>query len=121
MKHTINQFRTLLCLFKLDKTDHPIKVLAELFLSALRDWPSNERLSITDSIIAFKAYFGEPLTVKNTAHYTGRDMKDWTWKGESGMALSAMITYASEHYGVTDFDAIVELLLSHYEAKLPYN
>jgi hypothetical protein len=113
MNHNISTYRSLLHLIDLDKTDHELKVIGELFLSAMRDWPSNSRLSISESIAVFKRNFGDPLTVENTARYIGRG-PDWTWKGEAGVSLSQMMEHALKHFNLTDFDAIIELLLSHY-------
>ncbi|WP_373550193.1 hypothetical protein [Haliscomenobacter sp.] len=113
MNHNISTYRSLLHLIDLDKTDHELKVIGELFLSAMRDWPSDSRLSIPESIAVFKRNFGDPLTVENTARYIGRG-PDWTWKGEAGVSLSQMMEHALKHLGLTDFDAIIELLLNHY-------
>ena len=113
MNHNISTYRSLLHLIDLDKTDHELKVIGELFLSAMRDWPSDSHLSIPESIAVFKRNFGDPLTVENTAHYHGRG-PDWTWKGEAGVSLSQMMEHALKHFGLTDFDAIIKLLLSHY-------
>jgi hypothetical protein len=72
MNHNISTYRSLLHLINLDKSDHALKVIGELFLSAMRDWPSDSRLSIPESIAVFKLNFGDPLTVENTARYIGR-------------------------------------------------
>ena len=113
MNNKIHTFRSLLHLIDLDKSDHALKVIGELFLSAMRDWPSDSHLSIPESIAVFKRNFGDPLAVENTARYIGRGL-DWTWKGEAGASLSQMMEHALKHFGLTDFDAIIKLLLSHY-------
>lgn len=113
MNHNIHTYRSLLHLVALDKTDHALKVIGELFLSAMLDWPSDERLTIPESIAVFKLNFGDPLTVENTARYNGPGPY-WSWKGEAGIALSQLMEHALRHFGLTDFDAIIELLLSHY-------
>ncbi len=113
MNHNISTYRSLLLLIDLDKTDHELKVIGELFLSAMLDWPSDERLSIPESIAVFKLNFGDPLTVENTAHYHGPGPYS-SWKGEAGIALSQLMAHALKHFGLTDFDAIIELLLNHY-------
>lgn len=116
MNPPITDYQELLHLVRLDKTGHELKVIGELFLSALRDWPSDERLSIPESIAEFKLNFGGPLTVENTAHYRGAGPY-WTWKGETGVALSQMIEHAAKHFNVSDFDETVRLLLAYYAEK----
>jgi hypothetical protein len=116
MNHNINTFRALLDLVGLDKTDHELKVIGELFLSAMRDWPSEEQLSITEYIVEFKLNFGDPLTEENTARYLGTGPY-WSWKGEAGVALSRMMEHATKHFHLSNFDEIVERLLDHYAEK----
>ena len=115
MPHKIKTFRSLLQLVALDESDHPMKEFATLLVSALRDWGNCQ--DIVSCIAGFKAYFGDPLTVENTAHYNGQDTEDWTWRAEAGTALSNMIQRSEELYQIADFDTITERLLSYYEQK----
>ena len=116
MNHNISTYRSLLQLVKLDKSDHALKVIGEFFLSALRDWPSDEHLNIPESVAVFKLNFGDPLTVENTTRYNGAGPYS-SWKGEAGIALSRMIEHATQHFNVSDFDEIVGMLLAHYAEK----
>lgn len=68
-------------------------------------------------VAGFKAYFGDPLTVENTAHYNGRDTEDWAWRAEAGAALSEMIQRSIADYQIADFDTIVDRFLTYYEQK----
>ncbi|MCB9351088.1 MAG: hypothetical protein H6573_26825 [Lewinellaceae bacterium] len=74
MPHKIKTFGSILNLVALDETDHDLKEMATLFVSALRDWGNCQ--DIESCIAGFKAYFGDPLTVENTARYTGQDTED---------------------------------------------
>ncbi len=115
MPHKIQTFRSLLHLVALDETDHKMRAMADLLVSALRDWGNCQ--DIASCIAGFKAYFGDPLTVENTRSYTGRDMEDWSWRGEAGMYLSEMIQRSIDAYQIADFDTIVDRLLTYYEQK----
>jgi len=115
IRSKINTYRSLLHLVNLDETDHAMKDMANLFLSALRDWGNCK--DIFKCIENYKAYFGNPLTLENTAHYTGRLTEDWAWRAEAGTALSWMIERSTKAYNISDFDTIVDTILSHYEQK----
>ena len=115
MNSKITTFRSLMHLVDLDETDHAMKEMANLFVEALRDWGNCQ--NIVKCIEDFKAYFGNPLTVENTAHYTGRSNENWAWRGEAGMSLSEMIANSTKAYNIADFDTIVDNFLSHYERK----
>ncbi len=111
----IATFDSLRYLVDLDETDHDMKEMANLFIAALRDWGNCQ--NIVKCVEDFKAYFGNPLTVENTAHYTGRSHEDWAWRGEAGMSLSELIAMSTKAYNIADFDTIVDNFLGHYERK----
>ena len=115
MNSKITTFRSLMHLVDLDETDHEMKDIANLYVSALRDWGNCQNIYTCKE--DFKAYFGNPLTVENTARYTGRSNEDWAWRGEAGMSLSEMIAISIKTYNISDFDTIVDNFLSHYERK----
>ena len=110
----ITTYGSLAHLVELDETDHDIKKMATLFVEALRDWGNCQ--NIVKCIEDFKAYFGNSLTVENTAHPTECG-EDWTWRGEAGMSLSEMIATSTKAYNISDVDTIVENFLGHYERK----
>jgi Domain of unknown function (DUF4279) len=115
MNSRITTFDSLRYLLDLDETDHDLKEMATLFVDALRDWGNCQ--NIVKCVEDFKAYFGNPLTVENTAHYTGRSNEDWAWRGEAGMSLSKMIAISTKAHNIADFDTIVDNFLGHYEQK----
>ena len=51
---------TLQNLVDLDKEDHKLKDLAELFLNAMNDWPTTNQTDISKFIVEVKKYFGTP-------------------------------------------------------------
>ena len=45
-----------------DQSNHRIKSMAELLLSAMNDWPTD--VQIDKFVVEFKKYFGVPLTLE---------------------------------------------------------
>ncbi len=118
MHSKINTYRSLLYLVDLDETEHIIKDIAQLFLSALRDWPTDTHQDIVKCIQEFKDYFGDPFTfvdgrIINIIHFPTYS----SWRGEAGWAITKMIELSIKHFDTADFDAIVDRMLSHYEQK----
>lgn len=117
MNRKINTYRSLLHLVDLDETDHILKDIAQLFLSALTDWPTDNHHHIVKCIQEFKDYFGDPFTFVDGRIINIISAPDWSWRGESGAALTKMIELSIKHFDTTDFDAIVDRVLSYYEQK----
>ena len=67
MPHKIKTFHSLLHLVALDETDHTMRELATLLVSALRDWGNCQ--DIVGCIAGFKAYFGDQLEAETTSRY----------------------------------------------------
>ena len=117
MNPKINTYRSLLHLVRLDETDHILKDIAQLFLSALTDWPTDTHHDIVKCIQEFKDYFGDPFTFVDGRIVNIVHGPDWTWRGESGAAISEMVQLSIQHLDTADFDAIVDRVLSYYEQK----
>ncbi|AEE52834.1 DUF4279 domain-containing protein [Haliscomenobacter hydrossis] len=117
MTRKISTFRSLMLLVDQDESDHVLKDIALLFESALRDWPTDNSRDIVKCIQEFKGYFGDPFTFVDGRIINIVEAPDWSWRGESGAALTEMIELSIKHYGTADFDAIVGRVLSHYEQK----
>ncbi len=117
MPRKISTFRSLMLLVNLDESDHVLKDIALLFESALRDWPTDNSRDLVKCIQEFKDYFGDPFRFENGRIISIVHAPDWTWRGESGAALTEMVELSIQHYGTTDFDTIVDRVLSHYEQK----
>ncbi|MDX2068546.1 MAG: DUF4279 domain-containing protein [Haliscomenobacter sp.] len=117
MNPKINTYRSLLHLVRLDETDHIFKDIAQLFLSALTDWPTDDHHDIVKCIQGFKDYFGDPFTFVDGRIINIASAPDWTWRGEAGAALTKMIELSIEHLDTADFDVIVDRVLSYYEQK----
>ena len=116
MTHKINTFRSLMLLVKQDESDHPLKDIALLFVSALRDWPTDNSRDIVKCIQEFKDYFGAPMPFVDSRSINRIKVEGW-WQEEAGASLRQMIDLSIKHFGAADFDAIVDRILSYYEQK----
>ena len=116
MTHKINTYRSLMLLVKQDESDHPLKDIALLFVSALRDWPTDNSRDIVKCIQEFKDYFGAPMPFVDSRSINRIKVEGW-WQEEAGASLRQMIDLSIKHFGAADFDAIVDRILSYYEQK----
>lgn len=64
MKNKITTNSELYDLVELDTTSNKIKQIAELFSTAMNDWPTYNQNEITDFVKEVKEYFGSPLTIE---------------------------------------------------------
>jgi len=119
MNHKITSISTLSGLVNQDKKEHLIKHLADLFLTAMLDWPSMNQIEIAEFKNELKEYFGEPLNIetladakldKHTTHY-------W-WRRESATSLIKMLQLSQKEGVENDFDAVVDTILKYYENDL---
>lgn len=117
MHRKISTYRSLLHLVELDETDHILKDIAQLFLSALRDWPTDNSHDIVKCIQEFKDYFGDPFTFVDGRITNFVKAPDWTWRDEAGAAITEMIELSNLHFNTADFDNVVDRVLSYYEQK----
>jgi len=116
MPRKINSQSSLILLVKQDESDHPLKDIALLFASALLDWPTDNSRDIVKCIQEFKDYFGDPMPFVDSWSINRIKVAGW-WQEEAGASLRQMIDLSIKHFGVADFDAFVDRILSHYEQK----
>ncbi|MBK9489951.1 MAG: hypothetical protein IPO07_15135 [Haliscomenobacter sp.] len=116
MTRKINSYDSLMFLVNQDKSDHVLKDIAQLFISALRDWPTDNSRDIVKCIQEFKDYFGDPFTFVDSRSINRIKVEGW-WQEEAGASLRQMIDLSIKHFGAADFDAIVDRVLSYYEQK----
>lgn len=107
MNRKINTYRSLSHLVRLDETDHILKDIAQLFLSALTDWPTDTHHDIVKCIQEFKDYFGDPMPFVDSRSINRIKVEGW-WQEEAGASLRQMIDLSIKHFDTADFDAIVD-------------
>ena len=101
-------------LVDIDKTDHKLKDIAELFLSAARDWDTFNQTDISDFVRELKQYFGSPLTKERI---TNKPL-DKAWRHEAGSSIFQMLDLSESFYNQTDFDKIMSDIFSYYEKQM---
>lgn len=118
MENKITTNSELYDLVELDTTSNKIKQIAELFLTAMNDWPTFNQNEITDFIKEVKEYFGSPLTLEKIDAKNRNEIDEVNfWRIESGSSIAEMIEFSKLYFNETDFDKIVSDILSYYRKK----
>lgn len=99
----------------LDQTDHKLKEIAILFLSAMNDWPTRDQHEIADFVQELKDYFGFPLTIEkiDARKFNGQN----AWQVETGSSITKLINMSSSFYNENDFDHILKNILEFYDKE----
>lgn len=118
MKNKITTNSELYDLVELDTTSNKIKQIAELFSTAMNDWPTYNQNEITDFVKEVKEYFGSPLTIEKIDAKNKNEIDEVNfWRIESGSSIAEMIEFSKLYFNETDFDKIVNDILSYYSKK----
>ena len=106
----ISQLETLV---DIDKADHKLKDVAQLFINAATDWDTFNQTDISDFVKELKQYFGSPLTKEKIA---GKSL-DNAWRHEAGCSIFQMLDLSEKFYNQSDFDKILSDILFYYEQQ----
>lgn len=97
-----------------DSNNHRIKELAELFWTAMNDWPTLNQINIQDFINELYDYFGFPLTIdKINAKQLDLENDINTWRHESGSSISEIIDISTRFEHEPDFEKIIDKILNY--------
>ena len=107
----ISQLETLV---DIDKSDHKLKDVTELFLNAARDWDTFNQTEISEFVTELKQYFGSPLTKEKIKNKP----LDNAWRHEAGSSIFQMLDLSERFCNQTDFDKMINDILSYYEQKM---
>lgn len=107
----ISQLETLV---DIDKSDHKLKDITELFLNAARDWDTFNQTEISEFITELKQYFGSPLTKEKIKNKP----LDNAWRQEAGSSIFQMLDLSERFCNQTDFDKIVNDIISYYKQQM---
>jgi hypothetical protein len=122
MKNKITTNLELYDLVELDTTSNKIKQIAELFLTAMNDWPTFNQNEITDFINEVIEYFGSPLTLEKIDAKNRSEIDEMNFcRIESGSSIAEMIEFSKLYFNETDFDKIVTDILIYYGKKKKAN
>ncbi len=112
---TIHQLENLIAI---DPAGHPIKQMASLFVRAMYDWDTEGQISIAEFIEETKDFFGTPLT-PDKIHSKPVNLSDNSaWKYEAGSSLVEMIRLSQKVDQQSDFDQIIEDIITYYQKQL---
>lgn len=112
MDNIITTYATLWNLVDIDQKDHKLKNIATLFLNAMNDWPTYNQTDIQDFINELKAYFGTPLTIEKIDKKKSDGQN--AWQVEAGSSIAELIDTSTRFYNQSDFDKIIDTVLSYY-------
>lgn len=115
MDNKITTYSTLWNLVNIDNKDHKLKDIATLFLNAMNDWPTYNQTDIQEFIKELKAYFGSPLIIEKIDNKK-LDLTDEfnPWRHEAGSAIAELIDTSTRFCNQSDFDNIIDSVLSFY-------
>ena len=118
MTQKIIAIGTLQDLIDIDKKDHKLKVIADLFVSAMTDWPTYNQTDISEFVSELKAYFGTPLTKDKISNKPINTSNQDVWRHEAGSSIIEMFKLADEFYSEQSFENILQDLFTYYENEL---
>lgn len=103
-------------LVDIDKVDHKLKNIAQLFLNAATDWDTINQIELSEFIRELKEYFGSPLTKEKIASKPFDNNK--AWRHEAGSSIIEMINLYESFSNQVEFDKIIADIFSYYETQL---
>lgn len=99
-----------------DEKSHRTRELAELFISAMNDWPTFNQTDIDAFVKELKDYFGTPLTIEKIDSKRLRfGIEGSAWRHEAGTSIAELIDRSIRFDGESDFDKILERILNYYK------
>jgi hypothetical protein len=113
MNTKIETFSELEHLVDLDTTDHVIRDLTYMFLSAMNDWPTTNLTNIQEFVHSVENYFGSPLTIDKISKK--RFNVNHAWQLEAGASLTELIETSQKFCNQADFRLIVDSIITYYE------
>ncbi len=99
-----------------DPDNNPTKELAELFLTAMYEWPSIKEDKIDEFVKQLKMFFGDPLTKdKITTKVIDLSIQYNAWRYEAGSSILELLQLSEKYVNQFDFDKIVNHLVNYYK------
>lgn len=101
-----------------DSNNHRIKELAELFWTAMNDWPTYNQINIKDFINELYDYYGFPLNIdKINRKKLNLNIDGDAWKQETGASIVEIIDISTRFDNEPDFDRILNQILNYIKRK----
>ena len=101
-----------------DIRNHRIRELAELFLTAMHDWPTYNQSNIDNFIDELKDYYGIPITVESIESKNfGLTKEKDVWRHTAGATIADMIDLSARFENESDFDRIIDRITDYYKKE----
>jgi len=97
-----------------DKSNHILKTIAELFLLAANDWPTQNLDDISQFVNELKNYFGTPLTKEKISGKVFSIEDGNAWRHEAGSSLVELLELAEANYKQISLDETIIEILNYY-------
>ena len=97
-----------------DKDNHALKHIAELFLQAANDWPTQNLDDISQFVNELKNYFGTPLTKDKISGKVFSIEDGNAWRHEAGSSLVELLELAEANYKQISLDETIIEILNYY-------
>ncbi|MCV9385355.1 hypothetical protein [Reichenbachiella ulvae] len=110
MSQTIQTLEQLEDIIESELITPELRGLAELLITSMNDWPTQNLESIKQFIDELSSYFGRPITKKrlNSVSFSGTN----SWELESKASLEELLSTASAIFGTNTIEGMVEQLLA---------
>ena len=115
MNHTIRTLEQLEDILESDIITPELRGLAELLITSMNDWPTQNLESVQQFIAELSTYFGRPITKKrlNSVSFSGTN----SWELESKASLEELLSKASTIFGANNIEETVERVLKELEKQ----
>lgn len=109
MSYSIQTLKKLEDVIDSESVTYELRGLAELLITSMNDWPTQNLESIPQFMSELSSYFGEPLTKKrlNSVSFSGIN----SWELESKASLEELLSKASTIFGTNNIEETVEQIL----------
>jgi hypothetical protein len=117
MDRQITTLRTFENIVDFENENPRIKQLAELFLTAMNDWPSYNQTEISEFTTELRKFIGSPITLNKIEAKSKTNILNNAWKIVSASSIAEMIKNSELFINESDFDKIISKILDYYNSK----
>jgi hypothetical protein len=117
-KSRLTKISQLETLADIDKADHKLKDIAQLFVNAARDWDTFNQTDISDFVKELKEYFGSPLTKEKITNKPMDRLGNNVWRHEASSSIIEMLDLSEKFCNQNNFDKVLIDILSYYEQQM---
>jgi elongation factor Tu len=102
-----------------DQGNHRLKEFAELFITAMTDWPTLNQTRIDGFVKEIKDFYGHLFTLDKIDGKKMEFIQDQDlWRHEAGSTIAELIDQSSKFNNDSDFDSILKRMISYYKKEI---